>query len=367
MATRGIIGRERHRGEACGTCRAQFSHGGAGRKSRLLVSCLVVSFLGHAGWHHRQLANVRDLEHKGRDDAQLTREDIQFLGLESSPYHRRGGGERKRRLIGEDASNRTTSDGNFLVDQLLLNTTKGGACGYRKCFFHSNVNDQEGYLIARGGFDYMPRLERIWKVARRLDRKHHIRHFLLEPPHLVQMPTASTLMQLNKMARRSVRDTRKNSYYYGYTEEEAYAQARRENPDTAHTVAIQRVQLAPSPNMIVRCSFFRAGRGGDFQFDDQSSPKNEFAQAVAHHYESSTADASREFMEAFTKEMKQMIRLLGQEPELWYDFQFMLDFSGAIYHIDLDRIEMKGKRKPSSKGAESCLRGILKGVREAIL
>ena len=303
---------------------------------------------------------MRDLEYKRNNDAMLTREDIELLGLESSPYHRRGG-ERKRRLIGEDASNRTTSNDNFLIDQLLLNTTKRGACGYRKCFFHSNVNDQEGYLIARGGFDYMPRLERIWKVARRLDRKHHIRHFLLEPPHLVQMPTASSLKQLNKMARQSVRATKKKSYY-GYTEGEAFDQARRDNPDTAHTVAIQRVQLAPSPNIIVRCSFFQAGRGGAFRFDNQSSPKDEFAQAVAHHYESSTAD----FMAAFTREMKEMIKLLGQEPELWYDFQFMLDSSGVIYHIDLDRIEMKGFRLPSSKGAESCLRGILKGVGEIV-
>ena len=71
-------------------------------------------------------------------------------------------------------------------------------------------------------------------------------------------------------------------------------------------------------------------------------------------------------MDALAGEMKQLIRLLGQEPALWYDFQFMVDYTGTIYHIDLDRIEMKGLRFPSSKGAKSCLRGFLDSVEKVV-
>ena len=308
-------------------------------------------------------------------DEMLTREDIEMLGLEQSPLRTRkeAKGSRKKsrkRRLEEDreeedmAATMTTATNKSVVvagiDEMQLDTEKRGACGYRKCFFHSSTNDNEGYLVARGGHDYMSRLERIWEVARRLEEKYSIRQFLLEEPQLVQLPDMSTLKRLNKMARQSVR-TSKKSMYFGNAQKEPYEQARMDNPDTAHTVAIQKVQLAPTPNMIVRCSFFGFGREGAFRFDDQSSTKEEFAQAVTNHF-----GGEKSFMSVLAGEMKQLIRLLGQEPELWYDFQFMVDYTGTIYHIDLDRIEMKGYRFPSSKGAESCLRGFLDGVGKVV-
>lgn len=314
-----------------------------------------------------------------RVDDMLTREDIELLNLEQSSH---GAKRRKRRLsqakdgaldmaIATTATNRTVAAPVVAdMDGMQLDTHRRGACGYRKCFFHSRANDDEGYLIARGGYDYMARLERIWDFVRRLETKYNMRQFLLDPPKLVQLADLSTLKQLNRMARESVR-TSKKSMYYGNTEEEVYEQARIDNPDAAHTVAVQRVRLAPAPNMIVRCSFFEKGREGAFRFDEQSSPKVEFAQAVTNHFVGSSSHSSRvvderSFMEILTGEVKQLIRLLGQEPVLWYDFQFMVDYTGTIHHIDLDRIEMKGYHFPSSKGAESCLRGILKGLEKVV-
>ena len=317
-----------------------------------------------------RIIRVLDMKETNSDEM-LTREDIEMLGLEQSPLRTRkeAKGSRKKsrkRRLEEDreeedmAATMTTATNKSVVvagiDEMQLDTEKRGACGYRKCFFHSSTNDNEGYLVARGGHDYMSRLDRIWQVARRLEEKYSIRQFLLEEPQLVQLPDMSTLKRLNKMARQSVR-TSKKSMYFGNAQKEPYAQARMDNPDTAHTVAIQKVQLAPTPNMIVRCSFFGFGREGAFRFDEQSSTKEEFAQAVTNHF-----GGERSFMNVLASEMKQLIRLLGQEPELWYDFQFMVDYTGTIYHIDLDRIEMKGYRFPSSKGAESCLRGFLDGV-----
>ena len=258
-------------------------------------------------------------------DEMLTREDIEMLGLEQSPLRTRkeAKGSRKKsrkRRLEEDreeedmaatmtiATNKTAVVAG--IDEMQLDTKRKGACGYRKCFFHSSANDNEGYLVARGGHDYMSRLDRIWQVARRLEEKYSIRQFLLEEPQLVQLPDMSTLKRLNKMARQSVR-TSKKSMYFGNAQRDPYEQARMDNPDTAHTVAIQKVQLAPTPNMIVRCSFFGFGREGAFRFDEQSSTKEEFAQAVTNHF-----GGARSFMNVLAGEMKQLIRLLGQEPEL---------------------------------------------------
>ena len=388
-----IMPRERQsiRGEACGTCRAAAQPTSSSTPppsrrsvaaspctsvpSRLLISCLAISFLGHVGRYRQQsdrIVRVLDLKDTHADEM-LTREDIEMLGLEQSPFRTRKEAKRsrkkrrKRRLeeSEEEEENTTMITTNKTaivagIDDMQLDTNKRGACGYRKCFFHSSTNEIEGYLVARGGHDYMSRLERIWQVARRLEETYSTRQFLLEEPQLVQVPDMSTLKRLNKMARQSVR-TSKKSMYYGNTQKEPYEKARVENPDTAHTVAIQRVQLAPTPNMIVRCSFFEFGREGAFRFDDQSSTKEEFAQAAKNYFGDEIS-----FMNALAGELKQLIRLLGHEPELWYDFQFMVDYTGAIYHIDLDRIEMKGYRFPSSRGAESCLRGFLGGIGQVV-
>ena len=149
----------------------------------------------------------------------------------------------------------------------FLDMTKPGACGMRKCFFHSILNQnsttisvQEGYIIARHSakdakYDYLDRMMRTWEVTKGLESKLGIRHFLLEPPQKVPPPSQHILKRINSLAMQGSKST---DDFYGN--------------GTSHSIVIQRVKVAPSLSIIPRCYFTPKGRGGRFFFDGRNTP-----------------------------------------------------------------------------------------------
>lgn len=236
-----------------------------------------------------------------------------------------------------------------------LDLTQKGSCGFSKCFFRSSLNDDEGYLLAKSknGTKYNQRMFRVWKSAEQMSKEHGGRHFLLEPPFEVAFPPRSILKQLNKKA---YGPWKTNKRYYG--------KVKRYNEtllqQAGASLVVQKVRVAPTPNLICRCYFFRKKKDkGRFKLDDLSASKEEFRLAVRD---------KRVFMSTFQTELERTVRLLtdGYFSRLFYDFQFLLDGEGKIHHIDMDRMENEGFTFPSQQGAEECFSGALRKVTKVL-
>mmetsp|Transcript_37561 Transcript_37561/g.81842 ORF Transcript_37561/g.81842 Transcript_37561/m.81842 type:complete len:376 (+) Transcript_37561:196-1323(+) len=253
-----------------------------------------------------------------------------------------------------------------------LDLSRKGSCGLSKCFYHSSLKDDEGYLVARSknGTRYHERLHRVWERAEQMSKLGvevddergendgtvggRGRHFFLEPPLNVAYPSRSTLKQLNKMTH----GPGKSRHYYGNLQLYNAEVLRRGGA----TLVVQKVRVAPAPNLICRCYFFRGGdrERGRFKLDDLSSNRDEFRSAVQ----------SREaFMATFLDELKRLARLVADDyfSRLFYDFQFLLDAEGRIHHIDLDRMENTGYVFPNKEGAKLCFGGALRKVAGILL
>mmetsp|Transcript_9843 Transcript_9843/g.22035 ORF Transcript_9843/g.22035 Transcript_9843/m.22035 type:complete len:363 (-) Transcript_9843:1926-3014(-) len=264
---------------------------------------------------------------------------------------------KSRRLLDEQRKSNSSDFSLLEWNGIQIDTTKRAACGYRKCFFHSGVNESEGYLLARAESDWMGRMKRTWKDARRLKKKYNMRHFMLEPPHHSGVPPRKVLKELNSLVA-STQSPQKTRSFFGSTKKKQYNLASN-STSKDRGIVVQKVKLAPTPSLIVRCYFFKGHRNGRYFLDKESSSEDVFRSAV--HDKAS-------FVSTFQAETKDLISLLAKEARLWYDFQFMVDSRGRIHHIDLDRMETSGGfHFPSGKGAQNCLTDAVKGVSNIIV
>ena len=125
-------------------------------------------------------------------------------------------------------------------------------CGANKCFFRLNENPDIGYLVQPDVFRYDKRTTReqlfqmqvkSWEFAEQLRKEHDIQHFLLEPP---------TKVTSHKEACKQL-----NANIFSEAREVKYDEDRF---PWKSTVFIQKVRLAPEPNIIIGCTTTKQGQ-----------------------------------------------------------------------------------------------------------
>jgi len=240
-----------------------------------------------------------------------------------------------------------------------LDTDRNATCGNRKCFFHRSSTVQtstsegepskEGYLVANECAtykkdekeyqeNYFEWVQYVYNVARRLEREDNIRHFLLEPPQRVALPPLDVVRRLNSIALRN-----------GELDLTFFGNDTKHNTCHSNSVVVQKVRVAPYPNLVPRCYFTaKSGSGGRFYWHNKASVKEFGLAAVEKH----------QFLRTFEMELESLIDLLKKEERLWYSFQFLVDYKGRIHHIDIDRIEQSGHPVPKPSASGKCLDSI---------
>ena len=251
-----------------------------------------------------------------------------------------------------------TPEGTFDWDE--LDTDHAAVCGNRKCFFHGRAAG-EGYLVAkeclsdRVKFTYLTDL-RAWRLAHFLEEQEDMRHFLLEEPRKVALPSAEALSRLNAVTFRNEEPDRE---YFGNRTEFDLCRL------TSLSLIVQKVRIAPWPHLVPRCYFTRKrGKGGEFYWHG-GPPGNGTMEQFG-------AEARRRggFLHTLDEELRRLQALLKREQRLWFDFQFLVDADARIHHIDIDRIAERGGHKragtPSDAAIKNCFEGIKRNFADVL-
>ena len=219
----------------------------------------------------------------------------------------------------ETAAENTSVDDTFQLKNLDI--SKRVPCGANKCFFRLKTNVNVGYLVQPDVFRYdthtspdqlFKTLEVSWEFAEQLRRKHGIKHFLLEAP---------TKINVNERLAKQL-----NSNIWSEARGVQYDTDRFPEGSTAF---IQKVRLAPEPNLIIGCT---------------ASKRDQFKRN-ADTFLAEVSDKEA-FARHFAENMKLTRSLLDSEPCLFKDFQILLHTNGEVFHLDFDRCF-------SSRGAEN--------------
>lgn len=190
-------------------------------------------------------------------------------------------------------------------------------CGKEKCFYESKSNAGAGYLVARSGtsggnttgkFD---RLVEGWEYATRLEKQYHIKQFLISPPERILLSEELAEL-LNKNLWFGTRDM-------PVLETQPNHKKRKPRFDANTLAYVQKVKKAPTPNLLLACAH---------------SNREHFER----HVETFLLGVSPKFKEKFGRNLRKTFELLQQEPDLYKDFQVIMDTRGVIYHLDFDRV-----------------------------
>jgi len=245
-----------------------------------------------------------------------------------------------------------------------LEMSQRAQCGMHKCFFPSRSRSrktkgdpslvgEEGYLVANEcttqntekNKTYYEIAQDSWNRAQKFKKDYDIafRHFLLEPPQLVSIPSADVIDQMNSIAWRTKTKPRsKDAEYYGKTTSK-YCHSSN--------IVLQKVKVAPQPYLIPGCFFNKRKTG--FMWHNGDLEIERFRLAVA------TKKNKKEdgwFMLTFEEEFQRLKVLLKKENQLWKDVQFLLDADGYIHHIDIDRMEIMWPNFPEKNQQANCFK-----------
>lgn len=226
---------------------------------------------------------------------------------------------------------------NSSFDWDFLEPSISGVCGMNKCFFRSkNDPTKNGYLIA-----HHPKcdLDLGWEIATRLERKYNIHHLYLSPPQAV--PVSSEVIAFASKIRKKAEST----FFYKVRSKEFSNRANmnatadpslnidgsKDNNPTkkSNFVKIQEVGVAPTPSL----------EWGDNWKRQKKCAKDFYTFA-------NSIDNKDAFANRLTEQIASLKALLGKEPWLLSDFQILIDKSGTLIHLDLDR-------KPTIKKIEN--------------
>ena len=310
--------------------------------------------------------------------------------------------------------NTTSSSSSNIIDDAgvafswdTIDTEHQALCGNRKCFFRTTttptnrsyydtaaasgdnnavVSSRVGYLIAnectnytRDTKDYYGMLQHSWSVFHTLEQKiqhennnnnssssssnsnnsssnsssvqqRHLRHSYLAPPLRILLPPPEVVERLNYVTYKG--ENHKIIHaptFYGQNTNHNYCRSRH--------VIIQKVRVAPEPNMIVRCYFSPKGKKGIFSLQERKK-RFQFKQHIVEGGNNNKHTAIQSFLQTFTQELDTFLRSMEEIPNLWYDFQFMIDYHGRIYHIDIDRMEQTEDDFPKPIARARCIQSI---------
>ena len=215
-----------------------------------------------------------------------------------------------------------TADSLF-ADMNLENINATTACGYWKCYYPSRSRPGFGYLIGqrrdlkRKHAEFtLGHLQQGYDLADKLHTKYGIRHFLESPP--VSLNCTRELADGLNLAVNAVKNP-SNDFNPQYL-------FRETNPSRVKRdkLLVQVVQQAPRPYIIITLG--RVSRIGLFE------PRME------RFLSEQVVGGWNVFWNHFQDDWNHTAVALKNEPQLYQDFQFLLDASGHIWHIDLDRV-----------------------------
>lgn len=212
-------------------------------------------------------------------------------------------------------------------------------CGRKKCFFHSiHHPDSLGYLVAAGSS--YPLMAQSQQVAEDMAEKFGSKHFMLDTvldyvtsefKEWIEGRVYQPNRQHNGHGTRSIFAPDSQSAKYNFT-------IRADE----YPIAIQRVELAPSPAL-----FFAVAANNRRVYRDQLPSfltiipdRNAFAQQLDN-------------------EIIRMVDVLKAHPHLTNDFQRLIDLQGRVYHMDMDNhLKYVGGKAPGQYHFDKVLNGM---------
>lgn len=187
-------------------------------------------------------------------------------------------------------------------------------CGRYKCYFQSMSNSGKGFLVFRRQSPQGRQATATYRYAKKLEAEHNITQFFSSPPFETTIP----------------------DYFAGQI---ARNDEFHNRFDGADSVVVQPSRSAPQHTILFKCTRQR---------------KYHVLSYLRKH-------AHEGYKERLLEELAQTIPLVKSNPGLVFDFQFMIDLDGRIYHLDLDRAR-KGKT-PGVGQVTTCLEDAMNYVR----
>ena len=214
------------------------------------------------------------------------------------------------------------------IDQMNSTTM---TCGYWKCFYTSKSHPNYGYLIGQRSNNNQRHPDEFTLSSQQqgydlaMELQHQIgsrfRHFVTSPP--VGMNCSNGLANaLNVGVETYIANNkpRIKKSLYRETHPKKYKRDK---------LIVGLVKKAPQPNLLISLSRIR-----------KSSPNYSISQEVQTFFfkNQSLSMKNDEIYSNFIQDWNATLKALMYQPALYQDFQFLLDPSGRIYQIDLDRV-----------------------------
>ena len=168
------------------------------------------------------------------------------------------------------------------------------------------------------------------------------RHFLGGPPVYIPTVPDDTIQRLNTLATSGCRNNHNlpNTHFMGTTMKPCQRKpSKSQTIITSKGLSIQRVWIAPEPNLFVGC---------------HSGQQNKTLEQLSK-FKSSVVDKNA-FHTQIKKEFTKLDRLLQRGPRLYIDFQVLLDTTGKTCYIDLDRFHLWREKKGQYKSFQNFVR-----------
>lgn len=185
---------------------------------------------------------------------------------------------------------------------LDLSTGFAAACGIQKCFYPGKrSHGTDGYLVARA---------REW---RQMKRAHDLEKTLADGFGTERLSRSIELV--SGITREMAWVLKHYTRQWGYPDQEQIFSSRHTDQ-----IVLQRVRAAPRPHLMVAFTP-RKGRS--------------MLMRLPAFREQITDPAA--FTKQFSLEHRRILRIVKKYSRLSDDFQFILDATGRVYHVDLDR------------------------------
>lgn len=204
-------------------------------------------------------------------------------------------------------------------------------CGGKKCFLRLKDVDF-GFLVTHDRARFSDRayreFVRTYSLATGLRRDYNVSTLLLEPPQeILHAPSPSTNSSNRHQSSTDIFQ-QLNNYVEKHPESGGnLKETRTVSFDNSKSLVLQKVQVAPEPNMLWQMWYAARGMAKDLKV------YTKFINTTV------VLDGKQAFANTLRKNLAVTKRLLQDNRYacLNNDFQFILDFTGNIHHLDLDR------------------------------
>mmetsp|Transcript_7031 Transcript_7031/g.14401 ORF Transcript_7031/g.14401 Transcript_7031/m.14401 type:complete len:342 (-) Transcript_7031:287-1312(-) len=228
------------------------------------------------------------------------------------------------------------------------NTT---VCGNNKCYYPSRTNSSVGYLVAGNVSKTFHTMTMATVLERDLYETFGA-HVLSLPDELPQLVDLSHEMEclLADRARQPARppDMQQLVFYPNLTDDPYYRPT-----DRPRHVVVHRVNPAPEPYLLLALTLVKL-----------NTFMTSFPSFVQNHVSNKTA-----FRINFLRQLEDLRPLVEARPELYPDFQGLVDYNGNFYHMDVDRAFQNwttGARAGAAKNFYPRLQSVVDFVRSTL-